>query len=395
MFYLVERVGLERFLNIMVELGRIKLLFRPQCDVLAYDSVGKSILLKVLPGEVATGFLSLRESFPVVLRLRFLWRVLKLSLDLRSRPLHWRVDRYLDALIEEFSPKVIVSLADSNKELLRYATRHPEIRLVLIQTAIRSSHKMIFSQTCNLSYCAFGKVEQDRLRAIGNATAEVIPTGSLILKTALQEHSKVPAFPRVDLGYVSSFRIRPDPSEMGQDFERMHQKLFSYTAAYAKKGNYSLRILAKSKLVSEQKVEREFFTRLANGKEFDFVTGLKTENALNSYHGSLATDLIVTMHSTLGLEILSLGRKVIFGSSMRKNYLYEVGISDYFSYLPSMTKIETEQFEEFCSKMDFLVEVDVNDFALETLPLSSCLFLGSLSDSPEAVLKKIILQGLN
>ncbi len=391
----MKPIGLERLLNIMAKLKRIKLLFRPRCDVLVYDSVGKSIILKVLSGEVATGFLSLRKSFPVVLRLRFLWRVLKLCLDLRSRPLHWRVDRYLDALIAEFSPKVIVSLADSNKELLRCATRHPEIRLVLIQTAIRGSHKMIFSQNCNLSYCAFGKVEQDRLTAIGNATAEVIPTGSLMLKTALQEHSRVPEFPRVDLGYISSFRIRPDPSEIGQDFEKMHQKLFSYTAAYAKKGNYSLRILAKSKSVSAQKVEHEYFTRLANGKEFDFVTGLKIKNALNSYHGSLATDLIVTMHSTLGFEILSLGRKVIFGSSMRKNYLYELGINDYFSYLPSMIKIETEEFEEFCSKMDFLVEVDADDFTLETLSLSRSLVFGSPSDFPEGVFKRIILQGVN
>ena len=379
----------------MVKLGKIKLLFRPQCDVLGYDSVGKSILQTVLPGDAATGFLSLRESFPIVLRLRFLWRVLKLSLDPGSRRHHWRVDRYLDALIAEFSPKVIVSLADSNKALLRLATRHPEIKLVLVQTAIRASHETILSQTCNLSYCAFGKVEQDRLRAIGNATAEVIPTGSLVLSTALEEISHSLAFPRVDLGYVSSFRIGPDPSEMGQEFENMHQKLFSFTAAYAKKGNYSLRVLAKSKLASQQKVEREFFTRLANGKEFDFVTGLKTENALNSYHGSLATDLIVTMHSTLGFEILSLGRKVIFGSSMRKSYPHELGINDYFSYLPSMIKMETEEFEEFCSKMNHLMEVDVDDFALETLPLSRSLISRPLSDSPEGALKKIILQGLN
>jgi surface carbohydrate biosynthesis protein len=327
--------------------------------------------------------------------LRFLWRVLKLSLDLRSRRHHWRVDRYLDALIAEFSPKVIVSLADSNKELLRLATRHPEIKLVLVQTAIRASHETIFSQTCNLSYCAFGKVEQERLRVIGKGTVEVIPTGSLVLSTALEEISHSLAFPRVDLGYVSSFRISPDPSEMGQEFENMHQKLFSFTAAYAKKGNYSLRVLAKSKLASRQKVEREFFTRLANGKEFDFVTGLKTENALNSYHGSLATDLIVTMHSTLGFEILSLGRKVIFGSSMRKSYPHELGINDYFSYLPSMIKMETEEFEEFCSKMNHLMEVDVDDFALETLPLSRSLISRPLSDSPEGALKKIILQGLN
>jgi len=321
---------------------------------------------------------------------------LKLCLDPRSRRRHWRVDRYLDALIAEFSPKVIVSLADSNKELLRFATRHPEIKLVLIQTAIRASHETIFSQTCNLSYCAFGKVEQERLRRIGKGTAEVIPTGSLVLSTALEEISHAPVFPRVDLGYVSSFRIMmPTQSEIGQEFEDMHQKLFSFTAAYAKKGNYSLRVLAKSKLASQQKVEHEFFTRLANGKEFDFVTGLKTENALNSYHGSLATDLIVTMHSTLGFEILSLGRKVIFGSSMRKSYPHELGINDYFSYLPSMIKMETEEFEEFCSKMNHLMEVDVDDFALETLPLARSLISRLLSDSPEVAVKKIILQGLN
>ncbi len=77
----------------MGKLGKIELLFRPQCDILGYDSVGKSILSAILPEEATTGFLSLRESLPIVLRLRFLWSVLKFSLGTRSRPRHWRVDR--------------------------------------------------------------------------------------------------------------------------------------------------------------------------------------------------------------------------------------------------------------------------------------------------------------
>ncbi len=80
---------------------------------------------------------------------------------------------------------------------------------------------------------------------------------------------------------------------------------------------------------------------------------------------------------------------------MRKSYPHEIEINDYFSYLRSMIKIETEEFEEFCLKVNHLMEVVVDDLALETLPLSRSIISRPLSDSLEVVLKKIILQGLN
>ena len=82
-------------------------------------------------GGVTTQLISLREAYPIVCRFRLLWKMLKILLCKRSRDDRLLIDKYLDALIKEVSPKVIVSLADFNKEILRYVARHSETKLVL------------------------------------------------------------------------------------------------------------------------------------------------------------------------------------------------------------------------------------------------------------------------
>jgi len=380
----------------MIKLHKIALVFQSECDVLIYDSVGKTLLDTILPEGVATQSISLRETYPIVCRVGFLWELLKIVFRKRSRDNRLLVDKYLDVLIKELSPKVIVSLADSNKEILRYAARYTDTKLVLIQNAIRASHRDCFSVPCNLSYCSLGKVEEKRQQAIGHKIIGVTPIGSLTLGAALQTINQVPAFPWADLGFISSFRTvsQRDDSAIGLQFENMHQKLFSYIAAFAKQGNYSLRVIAKSKLVSEQVLEREFFEQLAEGQDFDFVTSLRTERELNSYYGALATELIITAHSTLGFEMLALGRKVLFGSPMSNDYIYRLGIDDYFAHLPSIVKIEKEEFKEFCTKANQLYKEDGETFSLGILPFSRCVVSMLDNRLPQEVVRNIILERL-
>ena len=115
----------------MIKLPKLAFVSRSECDVLIYDSVGKNLMKTFLPEDVVTQSILLREAYPIVCRFRFLWKLLKIFFRKRSRDDRLLIDKYLDALIKEVSPKVIVSLADFNKEILRYVARHSETKLVL------------------------------------------------------------------------------------------------------------------------------------------------------------------------------------------------------------------------------------------------------------------------
>jgi len=337
-----------------------------RCDVLVFDTIGKNWIQHCLPANCNVGYLDMRQRVPLLLSIRFLYRLFKGFL-LLDKSLPGRLAyTWLSALLDHINPRMILTCADNNALVSRYARERPDTPVIFLQNALRDTVGSIDHRIYLPVYLALGKVEVDIFNSIGVQCREYRPTGSVKLGLALAryEPSNDSSF---DLCFISHYRpelFSDDASELFQKIEQFQHALFKSLVDYATINNLSLVVICKTRELSLQNAERDYFTSIARSAPFEFTNSDKGIHEFDGYLKGLASDLIVHPASTLGFELFAAGKKVLFGASADPALIRDWGVGHYFDALPKLVKLQnpsSELFNYTCDRIRKMRMVEYRD----------------------------------
>ena len=327
------------------------------CDLLVVDTIGKGWLKTCLPEYATTERLNIREERIFLLELSFIFRLLISCLWQALKRDGTLGYAWLSTLLCRLSPTVIVSCADNNALLARFATEHPNIPVVLIQNAMRDTKGSFDTQHDLPHYLSFGAIEAHILESLNLNCRVYQPVGSVKLGLALEkwEQSSLVTY---DLAFISHYR-----PEMFDDnytpiqgrIENCQRWLFGTTVEYAQKRNLDIVVLLKTREQELQAAEKHYYEKLAGDLPIRFVVADKAEHELDTYIAGLSSTLVIHPGSTLGFELFAAGKKVIFGASFDPELIDMWGVQPYFDVLPKVVKLPVncakEQFFTLCDDL--------------------------------------------
>jgi len=337
------------------------------CDLLIVDTIGKGWLKTCLPEYATTERLNIREQRIFLLELSFIFRLLISCLWQALKRDGTLGYAWLSTLLCRLSPTVIVSCADNNALLARFATEHPNIPVVLIQNAMRDTKGSFDTQHDLPHYLSFGAIEAHILESLNLNCRVYQPVGSVKLGLALEkwEQSSPVTY---DLAFISHYR-----PEMFDDnytpiqgrIENCQRWLFGRAVEYAQRRNLGIVVLLKTREQELQAAEKHYYETLAGDLPIKFVVADKGEHELDTYIAGLSSALVIHPGSTLGFELFAAGKKVIFGASFDPELIDMWGVQPYFDVLPGMVKPPAncgkEQFFTLC---DDLISCEERDYLL-------------------------------
>ena len=111
-----------------------------------------------------------------------------------------------------------------------------------------------------------------------------------------------------------------------------------------------------------QKSEFKYFHDLADGHPIEFIRGNKSTLEFSTYFVALASKLVIHPASTLGFELFSARKKVLFCASAVDGLLKQWGIQDYFELLPNFVVLDNLSLSDFSSKANNLLEMSKDQY---------------------------------
>ena len=334
------------------------------CDLLVVDTIGKGWLNTCLPNYSTIELLNIREERIFLLDVGFIFRLLMSCLWQSVKNDGTLGYAWLSTLLHRLSPRVIVSCADNNVLLARFATEHPNIPVVLIQNAMRDTKESFNTQHDLPHYLSFGSIEAHIMESLNLNCQVYQPVGSVKLGLALErwKHSSPTVY---DLAFISHYR----PEMFGENDNSIHnriehcqRRLFVTTVEYAQKSKLDIVVLLKTREHELQAVEKHYYEQLAGKLPIRFIVADKAEGELDTYIAGLSSSLVIHPGSTLGFELFAAGKKVIFGASIDRGLIDMWGVQPYFDILPSAVKLpvdcEKNSFFELCDDLTACEEQD-------------------------------------
>ena len=320
----------------------IRLVESATTDVLIFDNAGNNWLHYCLPTDIKSVTISMRHSLPVVLNFQFFFHLLKsLIREMRGRKGDGSYS-LLCALINDLSPRVIISCIDNSRLLSRFARDHPQTKVAFIQTALRDT-VLSFSPKQGLPvYLSLGETERKIFHTLGIHYKEYRPIGSVKLGLALSNKKDGPC-QTFDLAFISHYRS----SLFGNEAPRGHQlieanqrNLFRLCCRYAESLTLTIVVIIKARTPQVRSAEEMYYKNLAGEFPVHFVHSDKAKRELDSYFAGLASGLVIHSASTLGFELLAAGKKVILRATVNPKLIEAWGIEHYVDALPDSVKLK-------------------------------------------------------
>ena len=324
------------------------------CDVLVFDTIGAGWLHHCLPDDCNVATIDFRDRMPLLLDFGFVYLLFKCLL-LGEKITPGRLSyAWLTALFDRIAPRVILTCADNNPLLARYAQAHLDVPVIFLQNALRDT---VGSMTPGLHlplYLSLGKVEANLFQSIGVQCQKYTPTGSVKLGLSITR-AKESSNSSFDLCFISHYRPELFAKDMPKHYpliQKNQRILFKHISDYAFTRGLSLAVISKTRETGLQLAEEKYFSTIAGTVPFKFIPADKGDHELDSYLAGLASGLVIHPASTLGFELFAAGKKVLFGASADSTLIQQWGIQHYFDTLPDLVKLESSSSDAFVKQCD-------------------------------------------
>ena len=366
---------------------QIRFVWPKPTQVLIYGELGETFLRKVVPSSYAIEVLPIREGLPITIKFSFFRRCwinyVRAKLSLRQA--------YFSALIDEFKPRAVITYVDNNPILGVYAGLRSDVLVISIQNAIRSEATFAKQVGRAPLYFSLGELTNNMIEETNVSYQRVEPVGSMLLGLYLAEN----AFGQEesDLVFVSSYRANWDVQN--DDYHKAlldaHQTIFNHLLRFAKAHSKKIVVLAKGKVLNEGEhfaEEEEFYRKLANGADYTLVSSVK--DSFTSYRTVLNANLVISIDSTLAYEMLSVGRKIIFGWVSNTCLKSHEDAVRYTQYLPESLILNNEKYDEFYQKVSTLINLPPEDYDVTIKQLKSKCVNQDINNPPHLVIEREI-----
>jgi len=342
-------------------------ILRPfRCDVLIFDVIGENWIQQCIPPHCTVGYLDVRTHIPIFLTFRFLLKLIHSFLHQDKTGRGYRSFVLLSSLLDQIRPQIIVTCADNNVLVSRFALKNPETSVFFLQNALRDTIGSIPHGIQLPTYLALGQIEAEIFETVGAQCQNYQAVGSVKLGLALEQRDPLDNT-TYDLCFISHYRpefFYENASDLFRKIEEAQRSLFNKLVSYASNNNLSVVVLSKTRESRLQHREFEYFKTIADKVSFEFVRGDKEAREFDTYQAALSSRLIVHLASTLGFEMFSAGMRVLFGASQDKALLTTWGIEHYFDALPEFVKLNSDLWKDFnksCDHIQTMADVQYQD----------------------------------
>ncbi len=341
---------------------KIKLLKSQSVDILIIDDENFNHVNQCIPEKASFSTLPIRGVIPLIVSSKFLFRVLTHILN--SKRIQ---DAILFSIVDVLQPKILITFTDTSYLMGRIHAEFPEKLTISVQNGFRTgpkySHGTHSIYPVSLYY-GFGEHDGILMKNIGLNNKEYVSAGSLVY--GLYKRNQIEVQPnQYDVCFLSQFTTNVDDPHMKVLMGHLDPIFLSLIKA-CKELNLSLAVAMRY-----ERSAADYLLELNHLKALDIEGYSKIiPNNLaifEGYNTSTQSNIVVTVHSTLGFEMLGAGRKVLFGASINNFSLAHFWDAfGNFNQLPSMNLLDDFSVDSICSKLNKLIEMDSDDYIEQT-----------------------------
>lgn len=362
-----------------------------KCSVMIFDTEGADILMHCIPLDFKLNILNIREGIPLLSSPLFFLYLIRNIVKYKKIVIALFV-----TIVQIWNPRAILSYIDNSRYLGYLQEQFPEITVISIQNGFRgdfSDNKMQFSAG---TYFSFGEMESDLFLCNNYKYREMYPIGSLRAGLVHEIENKKETF---DICFISEYPSASDlkhakswDSDLLEVISKAETQLFDLAVKFAANNKLNLCVAMRSGIGGvNYEEEKNFFISRSNSE-----LALFPRNNLSSYEVALASHLVICLFSTLGYEMLGLGKKIIFSADYKciKDFFMRGSWSiNYPTYkLPSSQRIFKMEYSEFSSKAKNLINMKSEDY-IESSKIARNYYMNiNLNNKPHEIVKSYLLK---
>ncbi len=359
-----------------------------KADVLIYDRVGAEYILRALAGRYSVSILDVRKSsinfYPF-----FCFRVLKRLIRGVSP------SRYLSqiagirgffefAAILYIDPKVVITYIDNSARFNLLSRTVSDVKFLGVQNGFRGIEVAEMAGRLKMTnFLCFGNETIDRYTESGCNIGNFIITGSLKDGLYRESRREVPE-KTYDFCWISQFRpsrfFKTMP-HLRETSELMANLLERYCLEREKK--LVIACSCKEKLFAH---EFAYLLKLFDRENIQIVPN--DDYNFSSYRVIDQSEVSLTVHSTIGLESLSRGNKVIFCNFSGDPYLDIPG--EYSEGIWAMKSRIQIEYEEFSRRLDLVYKMSRDQWQRETQYMGNYFITNTENCLPQEILRQEI-----
>jgi len=344
---------------------KIKFINPKSVDILIIDGEGNRHIKPCIPEMASSSILRVRGVIPLIASFRFIYRVLAHSFKLKRIK-----DAALFSLIDILQPKILITFIDASYLMGKIHAEFPEKLTISVQNGFRTGPNYSNrTSSCYSKYpvslfYGFGAHGKNIMDSMGVKNREYVSAGSLVYDLYKKRSSKE-TIEKYDVCFIGQHNFSKNNPHMKMLNEHLDSILLNLIKI-CKELSLSLAIQMRYEpntpdylleLNRVNAIDTKSFAKIIPNNFADF----------EGYKSSTQSNIIVTVHSTLGFEMLGIGKKVLFGASIDDYALARFwGALENFNKLPSINLLESFSENSMRSKLNDLIDMDSNDYMKQT-----------------------------
>lgn len=368
---------------------------KAKCDVLIFDAVGSEYLKECIPLSASINILRVREGIPLIKSFRFF--LLLLGNVFRRKRLGLAL---IESLLNCWKPKLVITFIDNSPAIGRIKSLFPNIPCVSVQNGTRwdlsrkGQPKLEFDV-----YFSFGEVEREIFNMAGHSARSIYPIGSLKAGLFLAK-IKRENIETLDICYVSQFRYGKKLEETSWEskvvgaYLKVGKEVFFAAAKFAKQNNLKLSVAMRYSASDPGfKEELAYYASVEHGA-VDFIPNME----YSSYEAISKAKLTISLSSTLGLESLGMGNRVLFAKDVRElsAVVLDGGWRENLATyrLPDFQRLYSTTYEEISKKAEDILAMSGDEY-LERSKDARCFYMNLRANNlPQKIVEKTIREFL-
>lgn len=340
---------------------KIKILDSQRVDLLIVDAENVEAIKLCIPSSVSFSILPVRNVIPIIPNFSFFLKILANIFKFKNLK-----KSVIFSIIDFLNPKVLITHIDNSSLMAKIHAEFPEKLTVSVQNGFRCGLKYpsgsIYPAPVNIFY-GFGDYERELYKKSGVKGMEYISAGSLkydlFKKRCIESIRK-----KYDFCFVSQFIVSEDPH---MDMLSNHADIiFSSLTKICNEYGYSLAVVLRSENSTESyKSEVRHLSNIdKHGVAKLIPNNLATQK---SYKTIESSNILITVHSTLGFEFFGAGKKVLFGASAIDFTLAKLWDAvGNFTNFPALNLLDDLTSESMLTKLNDLMAIDDEEYIIKT-----------------------------
>jgi len=287
-----------------------------QSPVIIYDATGAEFVEEVITEEISFRILKVRDTinlhFSILFRVAwlFVFRIFK-------KNIYWRLASsgviYDYATLMIIKPKVVLTFIDNSHRFGILSRIYPKARFFAIQNGFRGPRVQDFPRIIYVTnlFC-HGQETIDKYREAGHKVDRYIISGSLKDGLYRAQH-RVNREKRFNLCFISEYRYERFSTSMPGAAHNA-KIVLSYIQQYCRDHTVTICVACSSKdsVVggqNEASLEKCFIRKNIKIENLELIPN---DGRFSTYAAIDQSDLSINLQSTVGLEALGRGQKILF-----------------------------------------------------------------------------------